>query len=584
LPSEVQSFGLPGGSDANLSDRSGRSLKALGSTILGLVAVLCFGAVGRGRLQGEGLSEQGAAASSPAQGLPNASADAELTSIRSLAPAIANRQHLEQLPQEELPTTQNLEWRFISQTPRIFVMDDFLSPEECDFLRNLVTGRLEPAKVVQKADNKWDMQTQVRNNKQIWLTADEERSIPLLRHIIKRLHRAARIPDDDAEALQIGHYDVGEKYELHLDTDPSNDVPRPATLIIYLNEAESGGETLFPTNVEARASCTGWHEGADGSSVYGIAHCCSTEDPNWLKIPTKTGRAVLFWNHDLAGIKDRRAEHGACPVKQGEKWIAQRWFRFDPYQNIVHPPDPRFDGLPSMGPPGSGSVPTALLPGRLEARVISQKVPRIYLLEDLLNPQECKHLVSLAPSLDAYEENGMERRWVPPKVESEDPVVMAVVKRMHRVALVPEAHGELLQLGHLRAGAAVQLHLDTAPDHALVRPFSLLVYLDGDGGSGTAGGTVFPMGRCQDLQECCNLAAHTNREGGPIVIPPKAGRAVLFASHRLDGKLDGAAVHGSCPAGPHGKWVAQRWFRAGTINGINHAADLQFDGPGVLRV
>ena len=152
-----------------------------------------------------------------------------------------------------------------------------------------VAGRLEPAKVVQKADNKFDeqvpelcerfrrtlghglrlvrteassfvlgscvalspwRQVSVRNNKQIWLNYTQEKDLPAATlhhlatsdphcalgykarvrtsaapqnkipcqarsavvplvaeevfHLLKRMHRAARIPDDDAEALQIG--------------------------------------------------------------------------------------------------------------------------------------------------------------------------------------------------------------------------------------------------------------------------------------------------------------------------------------------------------------------------------------------
>ncbi|CAE7649298.1 P4H6 [Symbiodinium pilosum] len=84
----------------------------------------------------------------------------------------------------------------------------------------LVTRMLEPAKVVQKADNQYDEQVSVRNNRQIWLNYSQEQNIPEVFHLLKRMHRAARIPDDDAEALQIGHYGIGEKYETHQDSDP----------------------------------------------------------------------------------------------------------------------------------------------------------------------------------------------------------------------------------------------------------------------------------------------------------------------------------------------------------------------------
>ncbi|CAE7428833.1 P4H3 [Symbiodinium sp. CCMP2456] len=158
------------------------------------------------------------------------------------------------------------EWRVVSQFPRIYVQDGFLSEPECEILKQQVAGRLEPAKVVEKADNKFDEQVSVRNNRQIWLNYTQERDDPDVFHLLKRMHRASRIPDDDAEALQIGHYGVGEKYETHQDSDPRNDVARPATLIVYLNDVEEGGETLFPLG--NRNDCTmQWRAAADGSSV-----------------------------------------------------------------------------------------------------------------------------------------------------------------------------------------------------------------------------------------------------------------------------------------------------------------------------
>eukprot|EP00439_Symbiodinium_sp_Y106_P048077 s1171_g6.t1 len=239
---------------------------------------------------------------------------------------------------QQLAAPEGGEWRVVSQFPRIYVQDGFLSEPECEILKQQVAGRLEPAKVVQKADNKFDEQVSVRNNRQIWLNYTQERDDPDVFHLLKRMHRASRIPDDDAEALQIGHYGVGEKYETHQDSDPGNDVARPATLIVYLNDVEDGGETLFPLG--NRQDCTmQWRAAADGSSVFGASACCDRSD--LLRVSPKKGRAVLFFNHDAAGRKDRMAEHAACPVKQGEKWIAQRWFRYEPYQRLVHPLDLR---------------------------------------------------------------------------------------------------------------------------------------------------------------------------------------------------------------------------------------------------
>ena len=39
--------------------------------------------------------------------------------------------------------------------------------------------------------------------------------------------------------------DPGQKYESHVDTDPTHDVQRPMTMLMYLSDVESGGETVL---------------------------------------------------------------------------------------------------------------------------------------------------------------------------------------------------------------------------------------------------------------------------------------------------------------------------------------------------
>ena len=73
---------------------------------------------------------------------------------------------------------------------------------------------------------------------------------------------------------------------------------RVATLILYLNEPEEGGETIFP-------------------------------ELN-LKIRPVKGHAVYF-SYFHRGQVDPKTLHGGAPVIKGEKWIATRWVREKPY-------------------------------------------------------------------------------------------------------------------------------------------------------------------------------------------------------------------------------------------------------------
>lgn len=462
------------------------------------------------------------------------------------------------LAESHRPFSRTAGWTVVSEYPRIYVQDDFLSSEECEMLKKQVSGRLEPAKVVEKEENKYDQQVNVRNNQQIWLGYEEERDTPAIYEILKRMHRAARFPDDDAEALQIGHYGVDEKYEMHPDSDPRNAVARPATLITYLNDVEEGGETLFPLG--NRSACTmQWRQDDAGNRRFGIQNCCDRQE--LLRIAAKKGRAVLFFNHDTTGQLDYLSEHAACQVKRGEKWIAQRWFRFEPYQRLVHPLDPRFDGLPLRLPQP-----------HLGVRVVSQKLPNIYLIEDFLSDSECQALVDLMQQLPGFQEEGQMRHWAS---AASAELVEKISQRLSAAVLMPEQTGEALQMGRYASGDHQGFHFDNPTENeSNPRVWTVILYLTGDGsvGDNAEGATIFPSGWCRSsLQQCCHMGAQELRKamfkgeqvhfGRPYLIPPRKGRALLFRSLSTSGVHDPSALHGSCPSGSEGKIVAQKWFR-----------------------
>ena len=118
------------------------------------------------------------------------------------------------------------------------------------------------------------------------------------------------------EPLQIVNYGIGGQYEAHYDFDIHRDKrkeespemkrvgDRIATLMVYLNDVDAGGATVFP-------------------------------EINFYVRPV--ARAALFWfNYDTAGKGDPRTLHAACPVALGQKWIANKWIR--QYGQELHRP------------------------------------------------------------------------------------------------------------------------------------------------------------------------------------------------------------------------------------------------------
>ena len=62
-----------------------------------------------------------------------------------------------------------------------------------------------------------------------------------------------------------------------------------------------------------------------GHTAASLAALCG--DPRALRVAPAKGSAVLFFSHAPDGSIDDAATHGGCPVRGGEKWIAQLWAR-----------------------------------------------------------------------------------------------------------------------------------------------------------------------------------------------------------------------------------------------------------------
>jgi prolyl 4-hydroxylase len=156
----------------------------------------------------------------------------------------------------------------------------------------------------------------------------------VVRRVEARMALAAGLPEANGEGMQILRYDVGQKYDPHFDYfhDTTNASPkrggqRMATMLVYLADTESGGETTFPKarkppdfdavesfdeSSTARRPSTEWSDCAKRSGV---------------PVRSEQGDAVLFWSLTDAYELDPGSLHGACPVLKGEKWTAVKWMR-----------------------------------------------------------------------------------------------------------------------------------------------------------------------------------------------------------------------------------------------------------------
>lgn len=223
--------------------------------------------------------------------------------------------------------------------PEVFVVDGFLSAEDCRALRELQRSRgprFAESSMQASAD------ADFRTSSTAAFTVEEEIEEPLLARVLARVHLYARMPLRHGEMLQVARYRGSEKYELHRDSD--NGVRRLATAIIYLSEDEGlqGGETIFPMAgpvdpSKPRAVAVDLDRIAHGFEVKlrPLAEVCS--EGEGVLIGPREGRLVLFYNLGNPWQKPNGdvnitldAYHGSCPVTSGEKWIFQRWMHVKP--------------------------------------------------------------------------------------------------------------------------------------------------------------------------------------------------------------------------------------------------------------
>ena len=185
--------------------------------------------------------------------------------------------------------------------PRIILLGNVLSGEECDALAAHCEGRLSPSPMVSNDDGslKYDQQ---RTSRGTMMRRDET---PLITRVDARLAEIARWPVERSEGMQVQQYQVTNEYRAHFDWfDPNMPGPRKhlehggqrlATFVLYLSDVEAGGGTAFPEI--------------------------------GLEILPKKGGAVFFQNTDSQYVPDRRTLHAGSPVTKGVKFIANKWLR-----------------------------------------------------------------------------------------------------------------------------------------------------------------------------------------------------------------------------------------------------------------
>ncbi len=190
--------------------------------------------------------------------------------------------------------------------PDIVLFNHFMTDEECDLLiAHAQNKTLSPSTVVDSTSGNGEIIAE-RSSEGTYFQRGEN---PLIQTLESRISQLMNCPVENGEGIQVLHYRSQAEYRPHFDYFPENKTgsvkhlnlggQRVATLVMYLNDVENGGETFFP---EANLSVT-----------------------------PKKGSAVYFSYFNSLGQTDRATLHAGNPVLAGEKWIATKWVRQNKY-------------------------------------------------------------------------------------------------------------------------------------------------------------------------------------------------------------------------------------------------------------
>ena len=183
--------------------------------------------------------------------------------------------------------------------PRLVMLGDLLSPEECDALVSAASARMARSLTVATQTGGEEVNDDRTSDGMFF----ERGEIPLVQALEERIAQLLHWPIENGEGLQVLRYLPGAQYKPHYDYfDPAEPSTtrilrrggqRVATLVMYLNTPAQGGGTTFPD-----------------------VH---------LEVAPQRGNAVFF-SYERPHPSTRTL-HGGAPVLAGEKWVATKWLR-----------------------------------------------------------------------------------------------------------------------------------------------------------------------------------------------------------------------------------------------------------------
>lgn len=195
------------------------------------------------------------------------------------------------------PYSHDYEIVTLSKYPIIKIFKNILTSEECEQL-------IASGKNFKRARTMGATENAVHDHRTNDLTVLDTSSSPLVAELEDRIEEITGIPKENGETLQLLRYAKMQEYKPHQDffSDTPNGNKsmelggqRIATVITYLSDVESGGETIFPDIT--------------------------------ITVKPKAGDALYFEYCDRNGGITDHTRHGSKPVISGTKYAVTKWLR-----------------------------------------------------------------------------------------------------------------------------------------------------------------------------------------------------------------------------------------------------------------
>lgn len=218
---------------------------------------------------------------------------------------------------------RNVTIQTLSIRPLVLSVNGFLSESECDHIQTMAQPTMEYSGVVLMDKDAGRAASDFRTSQTTFLHATHD---TILKDIDYRTASLVRVPRVHQEPVQVLRYGVTEKYQSHTDFfDPvhyqkdkntlnliqNGRRNRMITVFWYLSTVEEGGETVFPR--------------MDGRRELSFDDCSGG-----LLVKPEKGKVIIFYSLKYDGKTDYQSLHGACPVKEGVKWAANKWVWNEP--------------------------------------------------------------------------------------------------------------------------------------------------------------------------------------------------------------------------------------------------------------